>query len=85
MSHLSQVASETATVLMSSGHHCYVRGDIFVKGKGIITTYFVKTPFDNGNHPGVYVLKTLVFSVTFTLLENIRQGWKGSSVATLLE
>jgi hypothetical protein len=36
---------------MSSGHSCYVRGDIHVKGKGIITTYFVKTPFDSGNHP----------------------------------
>jgi hypothetical protein len=44
------VTNETAAVLMTSGHNCYVRGDIFVKGKGIITTYFVKTPFDNGNH-----------------------------------
>ena len=44
------MTNETAAVLMTSGHNCYVRGDIFVKGKGIITTYFVKTPFDNGNH-----------------------------------
>jgi len=36
---------------MASGYSCYERGDIYVKGKGIITTYFVKTPFDSGNHP----------------------------------
>ena len=41
-----QVTEETAGVLMSSGHDCTCRGPIFVKGKGIITTYFVKTPFD---------------------------------------
>ena len=41
-----QVTDETASVLMATGHECYCRGPIFVKGKGIITTYFVKTPFD---------------------------------------
>jgi hypothetical protein len=50
---------------MTSGHNCYVRGDIYVKGKGIITTYFVKTPFDSGNHqpqqrPSVESVKTNV-------------------------
>ena len=49
---------------MTSGHNCYVRGDIYVKGKGIITTYFVKTPFDSGNHqpqrPSVDSVKTNV-------------------------
>jgi len=44
------VTNETAPVLMASGYSCYERGDIFVKGKGIITTYFVKTPFDSGNN-----------------------------------
>lgn len=41
-----QVTDETATTLMATGHDCILRGPIFVKGKGIITTYFVKTPFD---------------------------------------
>jgi hypothetical protein len=45
---------------MTSGHNCYVRGDIFVKGKGIITTYFVKTPFDSGNHQVKHFFKTKI-------------------------
>ena len=31
------------------GHACCLSGPIFVKGKGIITTYFVTTPFDKGS------------------------------------
>ena len=34
--------------LAVSGHACRLRGPIFVKGKGTITTYFVTTPFDKG-------------------------------------
>ena len=35
-----------ANILMSANIACRLRGPIQVKGKGIITTYFVKTPFD---------------------------------------
>lgn len=41
-----QVTEDTAKILMGAGHECLLRGPIFVKGKGIITTYFVRTPFD---------------------------------------
>ena len=42
-----QVTDETAEVLMRANYKCNLRGPIFVKGKGIITTYFAKTPFDD--------------------------------------
>ncbi|CAB4067621.1 ADCY2 [Lepeophtheirus salmonis] len=42
-----QVPDTTAEVLMSVGYECNCRGPIFVKGKGMITTYFVKTAFDH--------------------------------------
>jgi hypothetical protein len=32
---------------MRAGTVCNCRGPIFVKGKGMITTYFVRTPFDD--------------------------------------
>ena len=41
-----QVTEEMVDILGASGHSCHLRGPIFVKGKGTITTYFVKTPFD---------------------------------------
>jgi len=41
-----QVTDETASILNSTGHECLLRGPTFVKGKGVITTYWVKTPFD---------------------------------------
>ncbi|XP_040164325.1 adenylate cyclase type 2 isoform X3 [Anopheles arabiensis] len=41
-----QVTENTAKVLMAAGYSCDCRGPIHVKGKGILTTYFVKTPFD---------------------------------------
>ncbi|XP_065078953.1 adenylate cyclase type 2 isoform X2 [Ochlerotatus camptorhynchus] len=41
-----QVTENTAKVLMAAGYSCECRGPIPVKGKGILTTYFVKTPFD---------------------------------------
>ena len=41
-----QVTEEMVNILAASGHSCHLRGPIFVKGKGTITTYFVKTPFD---------------------------------------
>ena len=43
---LLKVTDETASILIATGHECILRGPIFVKGKGIITTYFVKTQFD---------------------------------------
>ena len=41
------MTDETAEVLMRANYKCNLRGPIFVKGKGIITTYFAKTPFDD--------------------------------------
>lgn len=43
----SQTTEYTANVLMAAGYNCECRGPIPVKGKGILTTYFVKTPFDD--------------------------------------
>ncbi|CRL07366.1 CLUMA_CG020344, isoform A [Clunio marinus] len=42
-----QTTENTAKVLMAAGYGCVCRGPIPVKGKGILTTYFVKTPFDD--------------------------------------
>nr|XP_023018881.1 adenylate cyclase type 2-like [Leptinotarsa decemlineata] len=41
-----QTTDVTAQVLMNAGYHCECRGPTYVKGKGTLTTYFVKTPFD---------------------------------------
>ncbi|XP_065349214.1 adenylate cyclase type 2 [Cloeon dipterum] len=41
-----QVTEDTARILMGCGYECESRGLIYVKGKGQLTTYFVKTPFD---------------------------------------
>ncbi|XP_068618261.1 adenylate cyclase type 2 [Battus philenor] len=38
------VTEDTAKVLMNVGYTCECRGPTFVKGKGTLTTYFVKTP-----------------------------------------
>lgn len=42
-----QTTESTANVLMAAGYTCECRGPIYVKGKGTLTTYFVKTPFDD--------------------------------------
>ncbi|XP_059488765.1 adenylate cyclase type 2 [Neocloeon triangulifer] len=42
-----QVTEDTARVLMCCGYECESRGLIYVKGKGQLTTYFVKTQFDS--------------------------------------
>ncbi|XP_031622871.1 adenylate cyclase type 2 isoform X2 [Contarinia nasturtii] len=42
-----QATENTAKVLMAAGYTCECRGQIYVKGKGTLTTYFVKTPFDD--------------------------------------
>ncbi|XP_050549219.1 adenylate cyclase type 2 isoform X4 [Spodoptera frugiperda] len=39
-----QVTEDTAKVLMNAGYTCECRGPTYVKGKGTLTTYFVKTP-----------------------------------------
>lgn len=39
-----QVTEDTAKVLINAGYTCECRGPTFVKGKGTLTTYFVKTP-----------------------------------------
>jgi len=44
-----QVTEETAKLLMEAGYDCECRGPTFVKGKGTLTTYFVKTAFDAKN------------------------------------
>lgn len=41
-----QTTESTAKTLMNAGYACECRGPIYVKGKGTLTTYFVKTPFD---------------------------------------
>ncbi|XP_069701394.1 adenylate cyclase type 2 [Periplaneta americana] len=41
-----QVTEDTAKILMGAGYECECRGPTYVKGKGTLTTYFVKTPFD---------------------------------------
>ncbi|XP_032520259.2 adenylate cyclase type 2 isoform X2 [Danaus plexippus] len=38
------VTEDTARVLMNAGYTCECRGPTFVKGKGTLITYFVKTP-----------------------------------------
>jgi len=43
---LAQVTENTAKLLMGAGYECECRGPTYVKGKGTLTTYFVKTPFD---------------------------------------
>ena len=42
-----QVTEDTAKVLMSIGYTCVCRGPTYVKGKGTLITYFVRTPFDD--------------------------------------
>ncbi|KAF5299844.1 hypothetical protein FQA39_LY11381 [Lamprigera yunnana] len=42
-----QVTEDTAKILMNVGYSCECRGPTYVKGKGTLTTYFVKTPFDD--------------------------------------
>ncbi|KAK9730614.1 Adenylate and Guanylate cyclase catalytic domain [Popillia japonica] len=42
-----QVTEDTAKILMHTGYTCECRGPTFVKGKGTLTTYFVKTQFDD--------------------------------------
>ncbi|XP_038223430.1 adenylate cyclase type 2-like, partial [Zerene cesonia] len=39
-----QVTEDTAKVLMNAGYTCECRGPTYVKGKGTLVTYFVKTP-----------------------------------------
>lgn len=41
-----QVTEDTACVLRNAGYELTLRGPIHVKGKGTLTTYFVKTIFD---------------------------------------
>ncbi|XP_066589083.1 adenylate cyclase type 2 [Prorops nasuta] len=47
-----QVTEDTAKILMEAGYQCTCRGPTFVKGKGTLTTYFVKTPFDDKDQGG---------------------------------
>ncbi|CAB0032413.1 unnamed protein product [Trichogramma brassicae] len=42
-----QVTEDTARILKNAGYELTCRGPTYVKGKGTLTTYFVKTPFDN--------------------------------------
>ncbi|KAL1516593.1 hypothetical protein ABEB36_000488 [Hypothenemus hampei] len=45
-----QVTDDTAEILKKAGFECECRGPTYVKGKGTLTTYFVKTCFDtDGN------------------------------------
>ncbi|KYN42871.1 Adenylate cyclase type 2 [Trachymyrmex septentrionalis] len=42
-----QVTEDTAKILINAGYELICRGPTYVKGKGTLTTYFVKTPFDD--------------------------------------
>uniref|UniRef100_A0A224XHA5 adenylate cyclase n=1 Tax=Panstrongylus lignarius TaxID=156445 RepID=A0A224XHA5_9HEMI len=42
-----QVTEDTAKILMSNGYECESRGLTYVKGKGNLMTYFVRTHFDD--------------------------------------
>ncbi|KAK2576760.1 hypothetical protein KPH14_005405 [Odynerus spinipes] len=42
-----QVTEDTAKILIAAGYELSCRGPTYVKGKGTLTTYFVKTPFDD--------------------------------------
>ncbi|XP_017890300.1 adenylate cyclase type 2 isoform X2 [Ceratina calcarata] len=42
-----QVTEDTAKVLIAAGYELTCRGPTYVKGKGTLTTYFMKTPFDD--------------------------------------
>uniref|UniRef100_T1J4X6 adenylate cyclase n=1 Tax=Strigamia maritima TaxID=126957 RepID=T1J4X6_STRMM len=42
-----QVSEDTANTLMEAGYECECRGPTFVKGKGTLITYLLKTLFDN--------------------------------------
>ncbi|XP_070525347.1 adenylate cyclase type 2 isoform X3 [Cardiocondyla obscurior] len=42
-----QVTEDTAKILIDAGYELACRGPTYVKGKGTLTTYFVKTPFDD--------------------------------------
>ncbi|GBN07695.1 Adenylate cyclase type 2 [Araneus ventricosus] len=44
-----QVTEDTAKILMEHNYDCECRGTIYVKGKGNLTTYFVKTQFDKSS------------------------------------
>lgn len=41
-----QVTEDTAKILTAAGYECECRGPTYVKGKGTLTTYFVKTQYD---------------------------------------
>uniref|UniRef100_V9IH68 adenylate cyclase n=4 Tax=Apis TaxID=7459 RepID=V9IH68_APICE len=36
-----QITAETAAVLEQQGVKCHLRGDTYVKPKGLVTTYFI--------------------------------------------
>ncbi|XP_043588764.1 adenylate cyclase type 2 isoform X1 [Bombus pyrosoma] len=42
-----QVTEDTAKILIAAGYELTCRGPTYVKGKGTLITYFVKTPFDD--------------------------------------
>lgn len=42
-----KTTENTSKILMAAGYACECRGPIFVKGKGTLITYFVKTPYDD--------------------------------------
>ncbi|XP_014671437.1 PREDICTED: adenylate cyclase type 2-like isoform X2 [Priapulus caudatus] len=44
-----QVTANTADVLQAHDYECVCRGLINVKGRGMLTTYYVKTPNDNAD------------------------------------
>lgn len=48
---VSKVTEDSAKILMAAGYECECRGPTYVKGKGTLTTYFVKTQYDENWSP----------------------------------
>lgn len=72
-----QVTEDTAKILKNAGYELVCRGPTYVKGKGTLTTYFVKTPFD-GKEDSYWETpkKTRLLETKFTSSSTWRNWWK---------
>lgn len=59
---------------MAAGYECECRGLTFVKGKGNLVTYFVKTPFDGKLQN--FCFKILIFNVLYEAEEEAKENRK---------
>lgn len=54
-----QVPEDTAEILQNAGYTCECRGPTHVKGKGTLTTYYVKTSLDEQRSQNKFVTMML--------------------------